>query len=74
MRIQLSFCNNEEKELCAYKLDVENRLYGLTTKHLRGLAYQLANKNNKPHSFNNLKKESNSKVFKERHKIVYETT
>lgn len=37
---------------------MESRLYGLTTKDLRGLVYSLAIKNNKPHPFNDLKKEA----------------
>lgn len=52
------FTFDEEKELCDYILDMESRLYGLTTKDLRGLVYRLAIKNNKPHPFNNEKKEA----------------
>lgn len=63
MKVQLGpkvtvFSYNEEKELCNYILDMESRLYGLTTKDLRGLVYRLAIKNNKQHPFNDLKKEA----------------
>lgn len=37
---------------------MESRLYGLTTKDLKALAYNLAVKNNKPHPFNVQKQEA----------------
>ncbi|XP_050557910.1 uncharacterized protein LOC118277956 [Spodoptera frugiperda] len=52
------FTEDEEKELCNYILDMESRLYGLTTKDLKALAYNLAVKNNKPHPFNVQKQEA----------------
>lgn len=39
------FSLSEEKELCAYLLEMEERLYGLTVKDLKALVYQLAIKN-----------------------------
>ena len=35
------FTEEEENELCSYILDMETRLYGLTTKDLKALAYNL---------------------------------
>ncbi|XP_021190238.3 tigger transposable element-derived protein 6 [Helicoverpa armigera] len=52
------FSLSEEKELCAYLLEMEERLYGLTVKDVKTLVYQLANKNNKPNPFNDEKKEA----------------
>ncbi|GBP39102.1 hypothetical protein EVAR_27463_1 [Eumeta japonica] len=52
------FTEDEEKELCSYIIDMESRLYGLTTKDLKALAYNLAVKNNKPHPFNVQKQEA----------------
>lgn len=52
------FSDEEEKELVSYIKLMENQLFGLTTNDLRKLAYQLAEKNNKNHSFNDLKKEA----------------
>ncbi|GBP12702.1 hypothetical protein EVAR_10342_1 [Eumeta japonica] len=52
------FTEDEEKELCTYIIDMESRLYGLTTKDLKALAYNLAVKNNKPHPFNVQKQEA----------------
>jgi hypothetical protein len=47
------FSDEEEQELCIYILDMESRLYGLTLKDLKGLAYRLAaEKNNIKNSFN----------------------
>lgn len=40
------------EELCAYLLETEDRLYGLSTKDLKALAYQLALKTNKANPFN----------------------
>lgn len=52
------FSVSEENELCAYLLEMEERLYGLTVKDLKALVYQLAIKNNKPNPFNAEKKEA----------------
>ncbi|KAH9639176.1 hypothetical protein HF086_014040 [Spodoptera exigua] len=52
------FSLSEEKEFCAYLLEMEERLYGLTVKDLKALVYQLAIKNNKPNPFNAEKKEA----------------
>lgn len=56
--ISTIFSIEEEKELVNYIKLMENRLFGLNTKDLRKLAYQLAERNNKKHSFNDLKKEA----------------
>jgi hypothetical protein len=53
-----TFSDDEEKELCNYIIDMESRLYGLTTKDLRALAYTLAVKNGKQHLFNSEKREA----------------
>ena len=50
------FSVSEEDELCAYLLEMEERLYGLTIKDVKALVYQLAIKNNKPNPFNAEKK------------------
>ncbi|KAL3277679.1 hypothetical protein HHI36_013025 [Cryptolaemus montrouzieri] len=55
---QTAFSYGEGKELCSYILDIEIKLYGKTTKDLRGLVYRLAIENNTPHPFNDLKKEA----------------
>lgn len=46
------FTRSEEDEMVAYLKHMEERLFGLTTVDLRRLAYQLAVKNGKTHSFN----------------------
>jgi hypothetical protein len=56
--ISTIFSIEEEKELVEYIKLMENRLFGLSTNELRKLAYQLAQKNNKKHSFNDLKAEA----------------
>jgi hypothetical protein len=57
------FTKEEENELCRYILDMETRLYGLTTKDLKALAYNLAVKNNKAHPFNVQKQEAGKDWF-----------
>ncbi|CAH2102389.1 unnamed protein product [Euphydryas editha] len=52
------FSMSEENELCAYLLEMEERLYGLTVKDLKALVYQLAIKNNKYNPFSAEKKEA----------------
>jgi hypothetical protein len=39
---RLVFTKEQEKELVAHILDMERRMYGLTTKDVRSIAYQLA--------------------------------
>lgn len=46
------FSKEEEAEIVKYTLDLEKRLFGLTTNDLRFLAYQLAQQNQKVHKFN----------------------
>lgn len=46
------FSEAEELELVAYILQMEVRLYGVTTRETRSLAFQLAERNGKPHPFN----------------------
>ncbi|XP_055636997.1 uncharacterized protein LOC129775858 isoform X2 [Toxorhynchites rutilus septentrionalis] len=43
----------EEQELVDHILDMEVRCYGITTREIRSLAYQLAQKNGKAHVFKN---------------------
>ncbi|XP_059061706.1 tigger transposable element-derived protein 6-like [Achroia grisella] len=50
------FSEKEEEELVSYIIEMEKRLFGLTTIVLRKLAYQLAEKNGKTHKFNHDKK------------------
>lgn len=50
------FSKQEEEELVKYIIEMEKRLFGLTTIVLRKLAYQLAEKNGKAHNFNHDKK------------------
>jgi hypothetical protein len=46
------FNKEQELELARYIKDMENRLFGLSTKDLRELAFQLAEHNQKTHNFN----------------------
>lgn len=41
-----------EAELCDYIKNIDNMFYGLTTKSLREIAYNFAEKNNLSHRFN----------------------
>ncbi|CAG5020839.1 unnamed protein product [Parnassius apollo] len=50
------FSKQEEEELVKYIIEMEKRLFGLTTIVLRKLAYQLAEKNDKAHNFSHDKK------------------
>lgn len=45
------FSAAQEEELASYIKDMEGRLFGLSPKEVRQLAYQLATKNNIPHNF-----------------------
>lgn len=47
-----TFSSAQEEELVEYIKLMESRLFGLTTKDLRRLAFQLAEKNNIKHTFN----------------------
>lgn len=42
----------QEEELVQHLLDLENRFYGLTMRDVQELAFELAEKNNLPHTFN----------------------
>ncbi|XP_043478272.1 MFS-type transporter clz9-like [Leptopilina heterotoma] len=72
------FSVDEENELCSHLLDMEKSLYGLTSKDLRGLVYQLAVCNNKSHPFNDENKRSwerlGASVFKKTPRAFYKTT
>ncbi|XP_050301512.1 uncharacterized protein LOC126739756 [Anthonomus grandis grandis] len=50
------FSPEQEQELVTHILDFESRMYGLTTRNLRQLAYQLAEKNKIPHKFSHVEK------------------
>lgn len=45
------FNEAQEKELAFYVKDMENRLFGLTTKDPRRVAYELAEENKLEHNF-----------------------
>ena len=46
-----------KKELVEY-LSLESMMFGLTTNNIKNLAFQLAEKNNLPNSFNKAKKKA----------------
>lgn len=46
------FSEEQEEELVDYLLDMEKRYYGLSTRDIRSLAFQYAEKNKLKHSFN----------------------
>lgn len=46
------FDDEQEKALCEYIIDMENRLIGLTAKELRKLAFDFAKELKIPHKFN----------------------
>lgn len=46
------FSPDEERELVSHILKMEVRCYGITTREIRSLAYQLAIRNGKAHCFN----------------------
>lgn len=50
------FSPEQEQELVKHILDFESRMYGLTLRDLRQLAYQLAEKNKLPHKFSHVEK------------------
>lgn len=50
--INTVFSRQQEEELMQYLLEMDKRLYGLTLRELRSVAYQLAEKNHIPHQFN----------------------
>lgn len=49
------FTEEEEKELTSFLLFTQSRLYGLTPKEMRELAYELAVRNGIKHPFNPVK-------------------
>ncbi|KAJ8975688.1 hypothetical protein NQ317_001790 [Molorchus minor] len=51
-KYQCVFTKEQELELVTYLKDMQKRLFGLTVKELRRLAYQLAVRNGCNHSFN----------------------
>ncbi|KAJ3655327.1 hypothetical protein Zmor_014462 [Zophobas morio] len=51
-RFKSTFTYDQEKELAEFILEMESRLFGLSFKELRSLAYQYAIKNKIPNSFN----------------------
>lgn len=51
-KFQCVFSERQEYELVNYLLTMESRLFGLTMKELRSLAFQLAERNNVGHRFN----------------------
>lgn len=55
-RYKTVFSEQQEKELVKYILELEERLFGITLKELRELAYELAEQNKIPHTFNRQKK------------------
>ena len=55
-RFEQVFTKVQETELDTYVKQMESRLFGLTTKNLQKLAYDLAEKNNINHSFDTSKK------------------
>lgn len=50
-RFDQVFNKEQERELVSYLKDMESRLYGLTSKDLKKLAYDLAERNNLSHNF-----------------------
>lgn len=46
------FTDKQEKELCEYVVNMEQRLFGLTPTELRSLAFQVANRNDFNNPFN----------------------
>ncbi|KAF9416056.1 hypothetical protein HW555_006468, partial [Spodoptera exigua] len=62
-RYEKVFNVDQERELASYVKNMENRFFGLTTKDLRRLAYELAEKNklqHKPEEYSNCKEIFNS--------------
>lgn len=51
-RYTTTFTKAMEAELCDYIKNIDNMFYGLTTKSLREIAYNFAEKNNLSHRFN----------------------
>lgn len=55
-RFKQVFSKEQEFELASYAKDMESRFFGLTTKDMRILAYDLAEKNDISHNFDTSKK------------------
>lgn len=69
-RFQTSLSKEAEEQLVEYMLDLESRLFGLTTTETKKLAYDLAERMGFPHSFNKQKKTAGwdwLKGFRARH-------
>lgn len=67
------FSPEQEQELVKHILDFESRMYGLTTRDLRQLAYQLAEKNRIPHPFSHVEKAAGKdwlSGFRRRHREI----
>lgn len=70
---QTVFSKTQEEELVKYVLDMESRFYGITLLDLRSIAYQLAEKNDLKHPFDNEKKlagEDWAYGFRKRHSEI----
>jgi hypothetical protein len=61
---QTVFSTSEEEELVIYLKKMGGRLFGLTSKELRNLAFQLADKNGKHHPFDKEKEEAGMEWFR----------
>lgn len=61
--IQCVFTEDQEAELLRYIFDMETRMYGLTPRDVRCLAFQLAESNNIKHPFSNSKQAAGKDWF-----------
>lgn len=57
-QISTVFSKEEEQIFVAYLKEMEGRLFGLSTSELQKLAYELAARNNKQHTFNDQKEKA----------------
>lgn len=65
-----TFSSEQEEELVVYILNMETRMYGLSTRDVRNLAYQLAEINGIKHNFSHEQQSAGKdwlKGFRERH-------
>lgn len=53
-RFSTVFSKQQEQELTEYIFEMESRLFGIGTKELRVLAFQFAEKNDIPNTFNKM--------------------
>ena len=51
-RYKCVFDSEFEHDLCNYIIEMQNRFYGLSLSDLRSIAFQLAERNELPHTFN----------------------